>query len=301
MRVALRRALGGRRGVVVAAVVLLVLVLLGARFVRSLEGDAVATFEVRPGPFVREVEARGSLKAVKATPVLVPPESGRAQKVAFLAKDGAALKKGDTVAEFDPYDAQKEAADGQADLTAARAKIDKAKAEGTKNEKSLGLDRDVAQGGARPRGDLQADRRGPLLAAPDHRVAARPRPLRRPGRRGRPQARREREALLGRARARRDRRGQGPAEGGDRGEGPAVAPHRGPPRRPPGPRAQLARRGPVRGRHPVAGAEDRRAARPLAARGQGVRARGRRRGPQGRARTPGSRSRAGPGRSTRPR
>ena len=49
------------------------------------------------------------------------------------------------MAEFDPYDAQKEAADGQADLTAARAKIDKARAEGSKNEKSLGLDRDVAR------------------------------------------------------------------------------------------------------------------------------------------------------------
>jgi multidrug efflux pump subunit AcrA (membrane-fusion protein) len=65
--------------------------------------------------------------------------------VAFLAKDGAFLKKGEVVVEFDPYDAQKEAADGQADLTAARAKIDKAQAEGTKNEKALGLDRDVAK------------------------------------------------------------------------------------------------------------------------------------------------------------
>ena len=145
MRARLRRALGGRRGVLLAAGLLLLLVLLGARLVGSLETDAVATFEVRPGRFVREVEARGSLKAVKATPVLVPPESGRAQKVAFLAKDGATLKKGDTVAEFDPYDAQREAADGQADLTAARAKIDKARAEGSKNEKSLGLDRDVAK------------------------------------------------------------------------------------------------------------------------------------------------------------
>jgi multidrug efflux pump subunit AcrA (membrane-fusion protein) len=65
--------------------------------------------------------------------------------VAFLAKDGAFLKKGEVIVEFDPYDAQKEAADGQADLTAARAKIEKAKAEGTKNEKALGLDRDVAK------------------------------------------------------------------------------------------------------------------------------------------------------------
>jgi multidrug efflux pump subunit AcrA (membrane-fusion protein) len=75
----------------------------------------------------------------------VPLESGRSQKVAFLAKDGARLKKGDPVVEFDPYEAQKEAADGEADLTAARAKIDKAEAEGTKNERSLGLDRDVAK------------------------------------------------------------------------------------------------------------------------------------------------------------
>ena len=36
MRVVLRRALGGRRGVVLASVFLLVLVLLGARFVRGL-------------------------------------------------------------------------------------------------------------------------------------------------------------------------------------------------------------------------------------------------------------------------
>lgn len=145
MRARLRHALRGRRGVLLAGASLLLFVFLGARLVGSLETDTVATFEVRPGPFVREVEARGSLKAVKATPVLVPPESGRSQKVAFLAKDGAILKQGDTVAEFDPYDAQKEAADGQADLTAARAKIDKARAEGSKNEKSLGLDRDVAR------------------------------------------------------------------------------------------------------------------------------------------------------------
>jgi multidrug efflux pump subunit AcrA (membrane-fusion protein) len=145
MRAWLGRAFDKRRRLVAVAGALVLLAILGAGFVRSVDVDPVATFEVRPGRFVREVEARGTLKAVKATPVLVPPESGRAQKVAFLAKDGAFLKKGEVVVEFDPYDAQKEAADGQADLTAARAKIDKAKAEGTKNEQALGLDRDVAK------------------------------------------------------------------------------------------------------------------------------------------------------------
>jgi HlyD family secretion protein len=144
VRARLSRLLGHPRALVAAGALALV-ALLGAAFVRSLEPEAVATVEVRPGRFVREVEATGTLKAVKATPVIVPLESGRAQKVAFLAKDGAHLAKGETVVEFDPYDAQKEAADGQADLTAARAKIDKAKAEGAKNQRSLGLDRDVAK------------------------------------------------------------------------------------------------------------------------------------------------------------
>ncbi len=144
MRSRLGRVLGHRRSLGVAGALGL-LGLLGAGLVRSIEPEAVATFEVRPGRFVREVEATGALKAVKATPVIVPLESGRAQKVAFLAQDGARLKKGDPIVEFDPYDAQKEAADGEADLTAARAKIDKAKAEGTKNERSLSLDRDVAK------------------------------------------------------------------------------------------------------------------------------------------------------------
>jgi multidrug efflux pump subunit AcrA (membrane-fusion protein) len=144
VRSLLARALGHRRALGVAGALAL-LALLGASLVRSIGPEEVATYEVRPARFVREVEATGTLKAVKATPVIVPLESGRAQKVAFLAKDGARLVKGDTVVEFDPYDAQREAADGEADLTAARAKIDKAKAEGTKNERSLGLDRDVAK------------------------------------------------------------------------------------------------------------------------------------------------------------
>jgi HlyD family secretion protein len=144
MRGRLARVAADRR--VIGAATLVVLgALLGPRLVRSVEPASVATFEVRPGPFVREVEATGTLKAVQATPILVPLESGRAQKVAFLARDGAHLEKGDPVVEFDPYDAEREAADGQADLTAARAKIDRARAEGSKNERSLGLDRDVAK------------------------------------------------------------------------------------------------------------------------------------------------------------
>ena len=86
--------------------------LAGAGLVRSLDPEDVATFEVQPGRFVREVEGRGSLKAVKAAPILAPVESGRPQKISFLARDGAVVEEGETIVEFDPYDALKEEADG---------------------------------------------------------------------------------------------------------------------------------------------------------------------------------------------
>jgi HlyD family secretion protein len=117
----------------------------GARLLRSVRPDDVATFEVRGGRFVREVAAAGTLKAIKATPIVVPVETGRAQKIAALARDGSVLKAGDLVVEFDPWDAEREAADGQADLSAAQAKIEKTRVDGGKTARSLTLDRDVAK------------------------------------------------------------------------------------------------------------------------------------------------------------
>ena len=133
------------RALVAAALVPAVLLVGGARLARSIRPVDVATVEVRAGRFVREVTATGTLKAVKATPIVVPVQTGRGQKIAALARDGAPLKAGDLVVEFDPWDAEKEAADGRADLAAARAKIDKARADGGKAARSLTLDRDVAK------------------------------------------------------------------------------------------------------------------------------------------------------------
>jgi multidrug efflux pump subunit AcrA (membrane-fusion protein) len=106
---------------------------------------SVATAEVRVGRFVRDVVAGGTFKAVRATPIVAPLESGREQKIAVLARDGSLLKAGDLVVEFDPWGAQKEAADGNADLSAADAKIAKSKAEAAKTARSLTLDRDLAR------------------------------------------------------------------------------------------------------------------------------------------------------------
>jgi multidrug resistance efflux pump len=119
----------------------------GLAWFAALGGEDVASVEVRPGRFVREVAATGTLKAVRATPIIVPTEVQRQQKIAFIAADGRALKAGDPVVAFDAYEADREAADGRADLAAARAKVEKATAEGARNEQGLVLDRDVAKEG----------------------------------------------------------------------------------------------------------------------------------------------------------
>lgn len=128
-----------------AGALLLAALLAVATRLSRREGAGVATIEVRGGRFVREVSATGTLKAVKATPILVPAETGREQKVAALSRDGAVLQAGDLVVEFDPWQAQREAADGKADLAAAAAKAEKTRAEGGKTARSLALDRELAR------------------------------------------------------------------------------------------------------------------------------------------------------------
>lgn len=129
-----------------AAVVALLAIALVARSLLGLvvARPPVAVHEVQPGRFVREATATGSLKAVRATAVLAPRESNRPQTIAAVVADGSVVKAGDVVVRFDPYDAEREAADGRADLVAARGGVERARAEGEKTRRGLALDRDLA-------------------------------------------------------------------------------------------------------------------------------------------------------------
>ena len=89
------------------------------------------------------------------------------------------MKAGETVVEFDPYDAR-EGGRGRAGRPDGGAGEDRQGAGRGHEERGLARPRPRrGEGAARRRRDLQADGREPLLAPPDHRVAARPRPLRR--------------------------------------------------------------------------------------------------------------------------
>ncbi|HTR50598.1 MAG TPA: HlyD family efflux transporter periplasmic adaptor subunit [Kofleriaceae bacterium] len=112
-----------------ALIGVVVLGALGVGVGRVLRGggthDELATFTVDKAKFVRRVHAEGNLRPVKATPILVPESEGDfgALKVAWLAPDGTAVKKGDVLVRFDPSAPEKQLRDGEADRASANAKL----------------------------------------------------------------------------------------------------------------------------------------------------------------------------------
>jgi len=132
-----------RRGAVIALGALGAGALVGgSRLAGPLQSDSVATITVQLGRFERRVTAEGWLRAAKATPIVVPP--GPPQKVAFLAPDGSPVKAGEAVVLFDPYDAEKAAADGKADRRAAESRKQKTAAELGKSARALAGDQKLA-------------------------------------------------------------------------------------------------------------------------------------------------------------
>lgn len=99
--------------------------LLGGCIAETLEAD-VPTFEVQPAAtFVRKVRAEGLLHAVEATPISAPHDSKRPMKIAWVAEDGMAVKKGDIVVEFDATEMERKLADSKDDVLASNKKIKK--------------------------------------------------------------------------------------------------------------------------------------------------------------------------------
>ncbi len=112
---------------------------------RLLGGPDVALETVRREPFSRAVSADGVLQAVHVTPIVVPSDVRQMQKIAWVAPNGAAVKAGEPVILFDPYDAEKLLADGKSGQQSAERKIDKARASSQSNSGRLGVDRDLAR------------------------------------------------------------------------------------------------------------------------------------------------------------
>jgi HlyD family secretion protein len=95
----------------------------------SGNAPAVPTFEVKRGEFLDAMQFRGQLKAMKSITMTAPPNAGDLQILKIVA-DGAAVKQGDVVVEFDPSKTQQDLAQDQSVLKSSQAEIDQARAEG---------------------------------------------------------------------------------------------------------------------------------------------------------------------------
>ncbi len=105
---------------------------------------AGALLRVERGTFVRQVEAEGTLVALRATPLVTPLAAGRALTLAWLARDGSRVRAGDVVARFDDGDMRRQLADGRSDAEAAGGKLERARVEGDAQASALTLERDTA-------------------------------------------------------------------------------------------------------------------------------------------------------------
>ena len=95
----------------------------------------VATFQVQRGEFLDAVQFRGQLKAMKSVTITAPANAGDLQ-ILKIAADGAPVKKGDVVVEFDPSKTRQDLAQDQSILKSAQAEIEQVRAQGRLTEEA---------------------------------------------------------------------------------------------------------------------------------------------------------------------
>ncbi len=133
----IRLAAGGAIAVLAAAAVV------GAR-AGAGAGAAVPTVQVVRARFTRTIQAEGTLRAVKATPITTVMDPEGPFKIAWLVADGTRVAAGDAIARFDPTEMEKELADGQADRHAADERTAKTAAAGETTRRNLERDAGLA-------------------------------------------------------------------------------------------------------------------------------------------------------------
>jgi RND family efflux transporter MFP subunit len=116
-----------------------------ALFACGRASNDVATFRVSRIEFTRFVSAEGTLKAVKATPLSAPQNATSPLKVAWLAQDGALLRKNDVIVRFDATDFENLLLTGREDRTTATNKLRQTEADASSTHKNLRRDATLAQ------------------------------------------------------------------------------------------------------------------------------------------------------------
>jgi len=86
---------------------------------------AVPVHAVEKASFERRVPAQGNLKAVHATPIVVPVGVPGPFRIGWIAQDGIRVKAGETVIRFDPSEIEKRLVEADDRLRESRLQMDK--------------------------------------------------------------------------------------------------------------------------------------------------------------------------------
>ncbi len=117
-----------RKPVITAAVLIAGTVLLLGAIRYSHRTPAIPTIDVKRGEFLDSFEVRGEITALKSIGVTAPAEAGDLQ-ILKLATDGAKVRQGDSIVEFDKTKTEQDLAQYRSSLKYATADIEQARAQ----------------------------------------------------------------------------------------------------------------------------------------------------------------------------
>lgn len=99
----------------------------------SRKTPKVPTFQVERGEFLDALQFRGELKAMKSVTISAPADAENLQ-ILKIATDGATVKQGDIVVEFDPSHTSQQYAQNKSTLKSAQAETDQVREQGKLTE-----------------------------------------------------------------------------------------------------------------------------------------------------------------------
>ena len=127
--------LSRRRGAL--AVAALVVIAAAVGIAMTAGGGAppdVTTDTVTKGDFIDYIQIRGDIRPVKSVVISAPVQSGGDLLITKLVKNGSAVKKGDTLVEFDKVTLEQRLQERQSDLKSAEADIQQSVEQRTVND-----------------------------------------------------------------------------------------------------------------------------------------------------------------------
>jgi RND family efflux transporter MFP subunit len=143
-----------RRTVLLTLLVVVIASAAGLARLRRDGGPALPTTPVTKGTFIDYLQLRGEIRPIRSI-TLTAPSSGSDLQIVELAKNGAPVKTGDTVVQFDTTMQQRTLEQKQSELKQAESEIEKAEAELRRREQAARTDLEQARGAAeRARIDL---------------------------------------------------------------------------------------------------------------------------------------------------